>query len=106
MFSIPSIFNLKGMAIGVAIAFLAGSASGWKVRDAFCDAAEAKRQVAELRLQLDARDAAAKADQGKAALQFKKIEQLETAIRDAESKTDSTVCLDRSDTRRLRNLWK
>lgn len=106
MFSISSLFNLKGMAIAVAIAFLAGSAGGWKVRDAFCDAAEAKAEVVSLRKQIEARDAAARADAGKAALQSAKIGKLEEAIREAESKTSDALCLDRSDTRRLRNLWK
>jgi hypothetical protein len=106
MFSISSLFNLKGLSIAIVLAFLAGSAGGWKARDALCDAAEAKAQVVVLRKQLEARDAAAKADAGKAALQSATIDKLESAIRDAESKTPATVCLDRNDTRRLRDLWK
>lgn len=43
---IPGAFGLKGMAIAGGVALAIGAASGWKVRDAFCDAAAAKVELA------------------------------------------------------------
>jgi hypothetical protein len=43
---IPSAFGLKGILASAAIAFAAGSIGGWQVRDAFCDAAKAKEDLA------------------------------------------------------------
>lgn len=51
---IPSLFGLKGMAIAGGISLIIGIGIGWKGRDALCDAAAARLQVASLKADLKA----------------------------------------------------
>ena len=44
-----STFGLKGMAIAAGVALAVGLGGGWKVRDAFCDSAKAKSELARER---------------------------------------------------------
>jgi hypothetical protein len=89
-----------GLALAVGLFF-----SGWKTRDAFCDAAEAKRQVEELRSQIEARDAAARGDQKRAAEDVKIKEQLKEVIRGLESKVATGECFSAGDVDSIRSLW-
>lgn len=87
---------------GAAIAFL----GGWKTRDAFCDAAAAKKQVVELKLQIAARDVAAAVDAQNAVKAAQEKEELEGVIRDLESQIGAGECLDTRDADSLRKLWR
>jgi hypothetical protein len=98
--------NLKGITIAVLIAGALGALGGWQVRDAFCDAAAAKLEIANLKKQLAARDAAATQDQINAGKDAEERAALEGAIRDLESKISAGVCLGADDADRLRSLWK
>lgn len=69
-----SVFGLRGMAIAGAVAFVLGTGIGWKTRDAFCDAAAARADLAsekaahaQTKLDLDA--ARLSAEAGKTALE-------------------------------------
>lgn len=104
-FPIPNLFGLKTLAIGVALAFLVGSFSGWKVRDAFCDAAQAKAQVVVLTKQIEANEAAAKGDLPKLEAAQKEIEELKRKAQDAESRTSTGECLSPDDADRVRHFW-
>lgn len=50
---LSSVFSLKTTAIAAVIAAAIGFSSGWWVRDAFCDAAEAKRDLAEAQAKVE-----------------------------------------------------
>lgn len=97
--------NLKSITIAVAVALVVGFGGGWKVRDAFCDAAAAKLEIANLQKKIDARDAAATQDQINAGKDAADRAALEGAIRDLESKISAGVCLGADDADRLRSLW-
>lgn len=103
---IPSIFGLKGMAVAAGIALVIGSASGWKVRDAFCDAAAAKLEVIRLQKQVAARDAAAAEDQKLRDADAESKSQLEGAVRALQDKISAGECLPAADADRLRDLWR
>lgn len=103
---LQKLLGLRSTIIAVLVALTIGFGVGWRVSSEFSEARALKLEVAGLHRQIEARDAAAKADIGKAQVDAAKIAQLEEAIREAESKTPAAVCLDRNDTRRLRNLWK
>jgi predicted RNase H-like nuclease (RuvC/YqgF family) len=89
-----------GLALAIGLFF-----SGWKTRDAFCDAAEAKRQVRELTRQIEARDEAMKRDATRAAANVKELETLQEAIRGLEGKMAQGECFSADDVERIRSLW-
>ena len=99
------------MGLSTKILILLASAAaaflgGWWTRDAFCDAADAQRQVVELRSQINAAKAAAELDQANAAKAAQDLANLEGVIRDLESKISDGVCLDGADADGLRGLWR
>lgn len=101
-------FGLKGMAIAAGVALVIGSVSGWKTRDAFCDAAAAKAEVARLTNILNAAKIASEEDAKAVRADADKAEELEKAIRDAQVSVDRNdgQCLDSYKSDRLRSLWK
>jgi hypothetical protein len=98
-----SIFSLKGIAVLVTVGSLAGFFGGWSVRDAFCDAAAAKIEVASLKRQLAARDNAMKADAELLEKQTLELIELERKV-DALQIT-AGECLPAADADRVRGLW-
>lgn len=100
------ILGLQTKIIIAAVVAAVFFGAGWRTRDAFCDAAAAKAEVASLRKQIESRDAAALQDQAKAASDALVQAQLEGAIRDLESKVSAGKCLGDADADRLRELWK
>lgn len=46
------LLSIKGLAIASGLALVAGGFAGWQARDAFCDAAQAKEQLAHARAQI------------------------------------------------------
>lgn len=106
MFSNIKTWLLIG-AIGVAFV------SGIIVRDAFCDAAAAKKEVVgltkqidALRLDVQARDEAISRDAQRAREDQKEIIRLEGATNELLDKISAGACFDESDTRWLRQLWQ
>lgn len=107
-----NIFGLKGMLIAAGLSAVLAFGGGWKVRDAFCDSAAAKKEVAllkghinELNKLIEQQRAALEQDAAKGAEQAAEIEKLERKIRDAEKSVSRGVCLPATDTDRLRDLW-
>jgi hypothetical protein len=103
-----NIFNLKGILIGTGLALVVGFGSGVWVRDAFCDAAALRLEVDSLKLTIAAGDAAREQDEVKVRESAVQIEQLESAIRDAQDKIARSdgQCLSADDTDSLRTLWQ
>ncbi len=111
------LFNLKGLAAVGGAALLIGFGSGVWVRDAFCDAASSKAQVAALnntvRIERNSRLVAEAAENEQrvmaAAAELaritteKKSQEIENALRAAPSHR-TRVCIDRGIARRLREL--
>lgn len=64
---IPGAFGLKGIAIAAALGLAVGAGGGWKVRDAFCDAAAARAELANVQSKLDAANRDMQASQQAAA---------------------------------------
>lgn len=100
------VFGLKGMLVAVGISAVASFIGGWWVRDAFCDAAAAKLQVANLQTQLKARDEAMADDAKKAAAAAETMAKLQGAIDELENKISVGECFSADDVERLRSLWR
>lgn len=102
------IFNLKGMAIAAGVSLAVGFGSGVWVRGAFCDAAAAKQEVANLKKLLTAATAASENDAKAVAENAGKVEELEKAIRDAMEKVARSdgQCLDGAAADGVRGLWQ
>lgn len=103
---IPSLFGLKTIAIVAAIALTIGLASGWKVRDAFCDAAASRIEVQNLQRQLKASREAATGDALKAQEDAETINALKKKASELEDQISTGECLTDADTSRVRDLWK
>jgi hypothetical protein len=105
MFTILS--NIRGVLIGVGVAGVVGFASGVWVRDAFCDAAALRLEVNGLKAILAAGEAARAQDEEKVRESEAKIEQLESAIRNAQTEIarNDGKCLSPDGTDSLRSLW-
>lgn len=103
---IPSVFGLKGMAIAAVLSGAVAFTTGWKLRDTFCDAAEARAQVAHLQRQIDAQAAAARADAELFPAQEKDLSAVE-ATTDAlkNNQISAGECFTAGDVDRLRKLW-
>lgn len=99
-------FGLKGMAIAAGIALLAGLGTGWKVRDAFCDAASAKAEVETLKTQIRARDFAGVGDGVRALNDAAERARLESKVDELQSQISDGECLSDADARRVLDLWK
>ena len=87
-------------SIAMAVAF----GGGWAARDAFCDAAAAKKEIVQLQTQIRAGQAAAAADAANAAAAQTTIDTLEGDIR--ELKISVGQCLGTDDVDELRKLWR
>lgn len=94
---------LKIGALVLAISVVFGA--GWKTRDAFCDAAAAKAEVATLQKRLDAATAASKADTKVAAAQADELKELEEQTNALRDKISAGECLSESDVDWLRRIW-
>lgn len=103
---LPSFFSLKVAAIAVAIAFAVGSFSGWKVRDAFCDAAAARIEVQNLQKQLQATRQAAVIDAQSARDNATALQELSEKARELQSKISDGQCLSDAESDGVRDLWK
>jgi hypothetical protein len=97
--------SLKWIALSSAITFAVGSLAGWKTRDAFCDAAEAKAQVEHLQRQVNAQVAADKVNSELSKQQMSEISKLEQQADELRDKISAGVCFTAHDVDRLRNLW-
>lgn len=102
------------LKLGIAIgALVVAFGSGWGVRDAFCDAKEAKALLASERARVKALEdniakiaAAHKADAARAETNAAEIERLEGIIRDTEAKITAGECFSADDAERVRSLWQ
>lgn len=102
------------LRLGIAAAIvLAAFGAGWGVRDAFCDAAYWKDQVAQkdmaiarLKLTIASAAAAAKADAEALKAAKEETDRLEEASRELENHISVGVCFPESDADRLRQLWR
>lgn len=106
---LPSVSSLKTAAIASAVALAIGFSSGVWVRDAFCDAAAAKRDLATanaairtLQSRIDAAQKASAAHDQRAAADAV-IDQTNQEAVDA-TPGDSHACLDRDAARRVRGI--
>lgn len=97
--------SIQTYIIGALVAVAIGFGAGWKTRDAFCDAAEAKAQVAQLQRQINARDAAERANNELADKQAAEISDLERQADDLRGKISAGECFSVDDVSRLRGLW-
>lgn len=102
-------FGLKGIAIASGVALLVGAGFGWKTRDAFCDAAQAKAELAMARAEVKAiQDRLLAADAAVAAYERRLTEDA-AADRANREKADDTpanagACLPADAARRLRDI--
>ena len=99
-------FGIKNIIIAAAVSLLVGIGTGWYIGAEIAGAAALRKEVAGLKLQLKARDIAAKLDADQFAANQQQIDDLQRKIEDAEKNTSDGKCLEPSDTDRLRNLWK
>lgn len=97
--------SLKLVAISAVVALVVGFGGGWKVRDAFCDAAEQRAKVESLQRQVDAHEAADKANAELAAKQATEISNLEQTAYDLRGKISAGECFTADDVGWLRRLW-
>jgi hypothetical protein len=98
---------LTYLKIGGVVALVLGLyGAGWKTRDAFCDAAKAKQEVSELKLQIKARDKAATEDTVQFVKDQAEIAELEQKVSDAKANVGRGECLSAPDTDGLRRLWE
>jgi hypothetical protein len=98
--------GLKFTAIAAVVALAVGFGSGWKTRDAFCDAAAAKARVASLETQLEARDTAAQQDAARVTAAEAEKANLENKARELEARIGTGECFSRDDSNQLRDLWQ
>lgn len=96
--------GFKGMAIAAGVAFAIGLGTGWKGRDALCDAAAAKAERDALARQLEAAQVAGFNDAKRAQEAAARAAELETRI-DA-LKVSVGVCFPADDADRVRDLWR
>lgn len=101
-----SLVGIKTVLISAAVALAVGGFGGWKARDALCDAAKAKAEVASLQRAVAARDEAMKRDSETIKTQAADRERLEGAIHDLENRISAGECLSADDADRLRKLWR
>lgn len=106
-------FSLKLTAIAAGVALLIGTASGWKVRDAFCDAAEQRQIAATYAARVKAlednirRIAEVAAEDSKRAAEYAaQVEALEKEIEDGRQNIGDRECFSPDDVERLRKLWQ
>lgn len=109
---LPSLFGLKGLAIAVGVALLAGGTIGARVQKKLDNAAYYKEvaaakdmRIAALEGQIKTRDAAAKLDTERAVADALERKKLEESGRELENKSSDRVCFDDAATQRLRDLW-
>lgn len=93
--------KIGGLVLAVALLF----GAGWKTRDAFCDAAAAKLEIATLQKQIKASAAAAQQDVARAEAQSKELTELEERINDLKAHITDGGCLSESDVDWLRRIW-
>ncbi|MEX2126951.1 MAG: hypothetical protein WD871_01740 [Xanthobacteraceae bacterium] len=120
---VPRLFSMRTFALGIAGAFVAGSALGgwaaWSFRDAQCDAAywkeEARQkqaivdtlnaQVGTLKGRIEERDTAAQNDAERAAADAATRATLEGAIREVAFKVANGSCFSAGTVEWLRERW-
>jgi hypothetical protein len=98
--------SLKFAAIAAGIASVVAFGAGWKTRDAFCDAAEARARVASLEKQITAYHTAAQQDAERVRAAEETKAKMEGVARELETKITAGVCMSGDDADRLRDLWK
>jgi hypothetical protein len=96
---------LKIVAVGGVVALVVGFGAGYKVRDAFCDAGEAKAQVLHLQRQLLASKEAEAANTKLILEQDEALLKLENDINEMRGKISVGECFTDGDVDRLRRLW-
>jgi hypothetical protein len=106
-------FGLKFIAIAIAIAYLAGGAGGYWLKDRFCDAATALRdkrdaeaKLERLQKEIDAERTAAKNNVIELQFAQQRLAKAEGAFREIESKVADGECFDAATVDGLRDaLW-
>lgn len=99
--------GLKGILIASVASSLLGLGGGWWIRDAFCDAAKARAEVAALRNRINSITTSLASDSQQALSDADQLSRLEKLINDLKSKINSpdAVCFSVDESDSLRRIW-